>query len=212
MLTDLTGYTTASEKKEPAEVMDWIGTYMDRMAYLVEKHGGMVNDFLGDGLMANFGVPVASTTEQEIDRDAINAVECALGMSESLEELNESWRREGAPTGRMRIGILTGPGVVGALGSRDRMKYATVGNTVNTASRLESFDKESFTSEPEQSTCRILIGQSTFERLEGRFVTKCLGAHMLKGKGEPITIQRVLARRGDVRPAVDGPGEGGEGR
>ena len=70
MLTDLTGYTTASEKKEPAEVMDWIGTYMDRMAYLVEKHGGMVNDFLGDGLMANFGVPVASTTEQEMNRDA----------------------------------------------------------------------------------------------------------------------------------------------
>ena len=194
MLTDLTGYTTASEKKEPAEVMDWIGTYMDRMAYLVEKHGGMVNDFLGDGLMANFGVPVASTTEQEMNRDAINAVECALEMGESLEELNETWRREGSPTGRMRIGILTGPGVVGAIGSRDRMKYATVGNTVNTASRLESFDKASFGSEPEQSSCRILIGHSTCERLEGRFETKCLGEHMLKGKGEPIRIHRVFAR------------------
>jgi adenylate cyclase len=209
MLTDLTGYTTASEKKEPAEVMDWIGTYMDRMAYLVEKHGGMVNDFLGDGLMANFGVPVASTTEQEMNRDAINAVECALEMGESLEELNENWRREGAPTGRMRIGILTGPGVVGALGSRDRMKYATVGNTVNTASRLESFDKESFTNEPERSTCRVLIGHATFERLEGRFVTKDLGAHMLKGKGEPIKIHRVLARSRDGRPAADSSGEGG---
>jgi adenylate cyclase len=194
MLTDLTGYTTTSEKKEPAEVMDWIGTYMDRMAYLVEKHGGMVNDFLGDGLMASFGVPVASTTEPEMNRDAVNAVECALEMGEALEELNESWRRESAPTGRMRIGILTGPGVVGAIGSRERMKYAVVGNTVNTASRLESFDKESFTSEPERSTCRILIGHSTFERLEGRFVTKDLGEHMLKGKGEPIRIHRVFAR------------------
>ena len=194
MLTDLTGYTTASEKKEPAEVMDWIGTYMDRMAYLVEKHGGMVNDFLGDGLMANFGVPVASTTEEEMNRDAINAVECALEMGETLEELNEIWRSEGSPTGRMRVGILTGPGVVGAIGSRDRLKYATVGNTVNTASRLESFDKESFTNEPERSACRILIGHSTLERLEGRFETKCLGEHMLKGKGEPIMIHRVLGR------------------
>ncbi|MBW1684853.1 MAG: adenylate/guanylate cyclase domain-containing protein [Deltaproteobacteria bacterium] len=208
MLTDLTGYTTASEKKEPAEVMDWIGTYMDRMAYLVEKHGGMVNDFLGDGLMANFGVPVASTTEQEMNRDAINAVECALEMGESLDELNENWRREGAPTGRMRIGILTGPGVVGALGSKDRMKYATVGNTVNTASRLESFDKASFGSEAERSTCRILIGHATFERLGGRFVTKGLGEHMLKGKGEPIRIHRVLARARDTQPAAGGSGEG----
>jgi adenylate cyclase len=208
MLTDLIGYTTASEKKEPAEVMDWIGTYMDRMAYLVEKHGGMVNDFLGDGLMANFGVPVASTTEQEMNRDAINAVECALEMGEALEELNQRWLGEGKPTARMRIGILTGPGVVGALGSRDRMKYATVGNTVNTASRLESFDKASFGSEPEQSTCRILIGHSSFERLGGRFVTKCLGEHMLKGKGEPIRIHRVLARARDVRPAAGSSGEG----
>ena len=133
----------------------------------------------------------------ELD-DAINAVECALEMGESLEELNEIWRREGSPTGRMRIGILTGPGVVGALGSRDRMKYATVGNTVNTASRLESFDKETFTNEPERSTCRVLVGHATFERLEGRFVTKDLGEHMLKGKGEPIKIHRVLARAGDA--------------
>jgi len=92
------------------------------------------------------------------------------------------------------------------------MKYATVGNTVNTASRLESFDKASFGSEPERSTCRILIGHATFERLEGRFVTKNLGEHMLKGKGEPIMIHHVLARSQDVQPAAGGSGEGGEGR
>ena len=78
------------------------------------------------------------------------------------------------------------------------MKYATVGDTVNTASRLESFDKGSFESEPERSTCRILIGHSTLERLEGRFETEGLGEHMLKGKGEPITIHRVLGRRRDA--------------
>jgi adenylate cyclase len=197
MLTDLIGYTGSSEKREPAEVMDWIGTYMDRMAYLVEKHGGIVNDFLGDGLMASFGVPVARTTDPEIESDAVNAVECALAMGEALEELNERWRQNDEPTGRLRIGILTGPGVVGALGSSDRMKYATVGNTVNTASRLESFDKMSFELEPEHSTCRVLVGGATHERLGGRFVTKCIGDHRLKGKGEPITIHRVLGRSGD---------------
>jgi class 3 adenylate cyclase len=84
-----------------------------------------------------------------------------------------------------------------------------VGSTVNTASRLESFDKASFESEPEQHVCRILIGQSTLERLEGRFETECLGEHMLKGKGEPMTIHRVLARARDPRPAAGGSGERG---
>lgn len=201
MLTDLIGYTSTSETKEPAEVMSWIGTYMDRMAQLIEEHGGMVNDFLGDGIMASFGVPLPSTSDEEIARDASDAVECALAMGEALEELNARWRANGLPTARMRAGILTGPAVVGEIGSEDRMKYATVGNTVNTASRLESFDKMSFEVEPEQSTNRVLIGQATLDRLGDRFVTKCLGDHRLKGKGRPVTIHRVLARSRDVRPA-----------
>jgi adenylate cyclase len=206
MLTDLIGYTTTAETKEPAEVMDWIGVYMDRMAQQIEEHGGMVNDFLGDGIMASFGVPVPSTSDAGVTADAVNAVECALAMGEALEELNRRWREAGQPTARMRVGILTGPAVVGDIGSQDRMKYATVGNTVNTASRLESFDKEAFELEPEQSTCRVVIGQPTFERVAGRFETRCLGEHRLKGKGQPVTLYRVLARAG-ARSA----GAGGEG-
>jgi adenylate cyclase len=205
MLTDLIGYTAASEKREPAEVMDWIGGYMDRMAALVETHGGVVADFLGDGLMAAFGVPVARNNEQQIDEDARSAVACGLAMGEALTQLNEAWRRGGQPTARMRVGILTGPAVVGSLGSAERMKYATVGNTVNTASRLESFDKMSFELEPEHSVCRVLVGESTYERLGGRFVTRCLGAHRLKGRGDPVTIYRVLGRAEDAEaPAVVG--------
>ncbi len=199
LLSDLTGYTTASEKSEPADVMAWIGTYMGRMADLVDEHDGMVNDFLGDGLMANFGVPTPRMREEQIERDARNAVECALAMGEGLERLNEEWRRSGKPTARLRIGILSGPGVVGALGSEAHLKYTTVGNTVNTASRLESFDKVGFEMEPEQSTCRILIGESTLRRLGGRFRTECLGAHRLRGKDEPITIYRVLGRADENR-------------
>ena len=77
------------------------------------------------------------------------------------------------------------------------MKYATVGNTVNTASRLESFDKEPFELEPEQSTIRVLIGQATADRVADRFVLRCLGDHVLKGKGEAVTIHRVLGRKAD---------------
>jgi adenylate cyclase len=197
LLSDLIGYTTRSEGSEPAEVMEWLGTYTDRMAHLVEAHGGIVNDFLGDGIMASFGVPVPSTSEAAIRQDAIQAVECALAMGEALAELNAGWRERGQPTARMRVGILTGPAVVGHIGSERRMKYATVGNTVNTASRLESFDKEPFELEPEQSTIRVLIGQATADRVADRFVLRCLGDHVLKGKGEAITIHRVLGRRID---------------
>jgi adenylate cyclase len=200
LLSDLIGYTTRSEGSEPSEVMEWLGTYTDRMAHLVEVHGGIVNDFLGDGIMASFGVPVPSTTEDQIRQDAIHAVECALAMGEALETLNAGWRERGQPTARMRVGILTGAAVVGHIGSERRMKYATVGNTVNTAARLESFDKEPFELEPEQSTVRILIGQATADRVGDRFVLRCLGEHVLKGKGEKITIHRVLGRRADPAP------------
>jgi adenylate cyclase len=192
LMSDLSGYTSASEKLEPAEVMDWIGSYMDAMARLVESRGGFVNDFLGDGLMATFGAPVRRTREDEVDRDARSAVDCALDMAAELERLNERWRREGGRTARVRIGILTGPAIVGSLGSAARLKYATVGDTVNTASRLESFDKAGFDADAEGF--RILVGEATWRRLGGRFRTRSLGVHRLKGKGEPLEIYRVLGR------------------
>ena len=115
---------------------------------------------------------------------------CGLAMGEALTQLNEAWRRGGQPTARMRVGILTGPAVVGSLGSAERMKYATVGNTVNTAARLRDRHEQ----EP-----------SDYERLGGRFVTRCLGAHRLKGRGDPVTIYRVLGRAEDAEaPAVVG--------
>jgi adenylate cyclase len=192
LMSDLSGYTSTSEKLEAASVMEWIGRYMDAMARLVEARGGFVNDFLGDGLMATFGAPVPRLREDEIDRDAVNAVECALDMAAQLERLNQRWREEGARTARMRIGITTGPAIVGSLGSRERLKYATVGDTVNTASRLESFDKDAFDAEPERF--RILVGEETHRRLGGRFHTRPLGARALRGKGEPVEIYRVLGR------------------
>ncbi len=192
LISDLLGYTSRAEKSDPAEVMEWLGTYTDRMAQLVESHGGMVNDFLGDGLMASFGVPVPSASDEEIARDATRAVECALAMGEALEELNDDWRSDGRPTARLRVGILTGPAVVGHIGADERMKYATVGNTVNTAARLETHDKLAF--ELEQSTCRILVGQATLDRIRDRFTTESLGDHVLKGRGEPVAIYRVLGR------------------
>ena len=117
-------------------------------------------------------------------------------MVDALDELNRRVEEEGRPTARMRIGINTGPVVVGNLGSAERNKYTSVGDTVNTAARLESFDKESFDIETEQSV-RILIAEATVKCVEaggGDFQTDCIGAHSLKGKGQQVTIYRVHGR------------------
>lgn len=189
LMSDLFGYTTLSEKGDPADVLAWLGAYTDRMAQLVDDYGGMVNDFLGDGLMATFGAPIPRQDDEGVAQDAVAAVECALAMEKALEELNAGWREDGLPTARLRVGILTGAAAIGTIGSEEHLKYATVGNTVNTAARLETFDKGSF--EEEDTTCRILVGQATLDRLGDRFETSCLGDHVLKGKGEAVTIYRV---------------------
>ena len=142
LFTDLTGFTAVSEKHTPEALLDWLNEYMDAMAREVSRHGGVIRQYAGDAIVAIFGIPVPRQTEAEIDQDARNAVHCALAMETALRELNRRWRSESRPTTGMRVGIFTGPVVAGTLGSAERSEYVVVGDTVNTASRLESFDKD----------------------------------------------------------------------
>jgi adenylate cyclase len=192
LMSDLQGYTTASEAMGPEALMNWINDYMVIMANLVGDHGGVVDDYAGDGIKANFGFPIPTATEDGIGKDAHNAVNCALAMGAAMDRLNADWRARGLPTGRVRVGIFTGPAVVGILGGRKSMKYTTVGDTVNTAARLESFAKDDFSSQAERSDWRILIGETTMQYLGGAFRAEDLGSHALKGKHETTRIYRVL--------------------
>ncbi|MBW2543796.1 MAG: adenylate/guanylate cyclase domain-containing protein [Deltaproteobacteria bacterium] len=192
LMSDLQGYTTASESMDPEALMNWINEYMVVMANLVGDHGGVVDDYAGDGIKANFGFPIPSTGEDAIGTDARNAVTCAIAMGAAMDGLNEDWRARGLPTGRVRVGIYTGPAVVGILGGRKSMKYTTVGDTVNTAARLESFAKDDFSSQTEHSDWRILIGETTMQYLGEEVRTEDLGSHALKGKHETTRIYRVL--------------------
>src|SRR5262249_41814428 len=127
--------------------------------------------------------------------DAMNAVECALGMGAALRELNHRWRTEQRATTGMRIGIFTGPADAGTLGSADRAGYVLVGDTMNTASRLESFDKELFAPDPDTNPCRILIGETTLSCVGDRFETEHVGDVSLKGKELMVGVYRVLGQR-----------------
>jgi len=133
-----------------------------------------------------------------VARDAVSAVECALAMGDTLRELNRRWRAEGRPTTGMRVGIFTGPAVAGSLGSAERSEYVVVGDTINTASRLESFDKELFPPDHDIAPCRILIGETTLAVLGDRFKTEAVGEVALKGKAHRVGIYRVVGRAAPI--------------
>jgi len=188
MFTDLRGFTSISEKLEPIVLVEWLNTYMESMTQVVMDHGGVVDDYAGDGIKINFGVPLPRSTQGEINQDAVNAVKCGLTMKKELIKLNKLWEKRNQPMAGMRIGIFTGQVIAAAIGSTKRLKYTTIGDTVNIAARLESYDKK-FEAE---NLCRILIGETTLKCLEGQFKTKPLGSISLKGKHLNLRIFCIL--------------------
>lgn len=192
LFTDLMNFTTVSERMPPQAVMDWLNDYMEAMFEHVAEHHGVINKYIGDSIMALFGAPVARTDEADIKRDAINAVRCALAMNDSLMRLNHDWIDQGKPTVAMRIGIHTGPLIAGSLGSIERLEYTVIGDTVNTASRLESFDKTVHTPDPKHAPCRILVGETTAQYLGDLFPLEYVGDVQLKGKTETTKVYHVM--------------------
>jgi adenylate cyclase len=204
LFTDLMGFTTVSERLTPQALTEWLNEYMAVMAHQVTSQRGVINKYIGDSIMALFGVPLARTTEEEIAQDAQNAVACALDMAEALKTLNRRWAAQQEPMIGMRVGIFTGPLVAGSVGSTQRLEYTVMGDTVNTASRLESFDKDVLTPEIPDHPCRILIGEMTARYVNTQFHLVRVGEVHLKGKDETVTIYHVLGRTaGDVSGLVE---------
>lgn len=157
LFTDLVNFTTLAEGIDPLNLMNWLNEYMDEMSKIIIEEDGMIDQYIGDAIMAVFGVPVKKTNAAGIAADAIKAVESAVRMGERLQQLNEQWQQQNIPIIGMRW-IPTGPLVAGTLGGQQRMEYTVIGDTVNIASRLESFDKTIATPNAQQP-CRILVGQ-----------------------------------------------------
>ena len=111
-----------------------LGKYFDSMSEVVFAHGGIVDKFIGDGIMAIFGAPAAIPVAQQVKQ----AWSCAMAMHQALKKLNEEFQAQGVPLLKMRIGINQGPAVIGGFGGRRRMEYTAIGSVVNVASRIES--------------------------------------------------------------------------
>ncbi len=192
LFMDFKGYTAASEMMSPPALMDWINTYLDTMTKVIMGHGGVVDDYAGDAIKADFGVPLKRESNEEVARDAVNAVMCALAMEGEMLRLNEKHARNGLSTVGMRIGIHTGPLLAGCVGSVQRMKYTTMGDTVNAAAHLENFSREAIAEPQGRRPCRILISERTAALLDNRFQLEPIGEVRLKGKTQTLLAYRVV--------------------
>jgi class 3 adenylate cyclase len=186
LFCDLGGYSQASELLDLHTLMRWLGGFMEPMAQAVMRHHGVVDKFIGDAVMAVFGVPEPRDSEAAMDRDARNAVACALDMSREMAAVNARWRAEGLPEVDIGIGIHTGPVLAGCIGSAERMEYTVIGDTVNTASRLQAYAREIGDGEDV-----IVVGDTTWQRLRGEVPGRVVGEVSLRGKARPVTVHRI---------------------
>ena len=192
LFTDLKGFSTISEKMTPARLYEWLNGYLGAMAQVIQNSGGVLKQFTGDGILALFGVPVPHTALTQQSNDATAAVRCALAMGRSLTAMTQEWQAVGLPAVSMRAGIYTGEVAAGSIGSDDRFEYAVIGDVVNTASRLESYDKTFADPDLLPNRCRILIGAPTHELLGGKFLSKEVGMLAVKGKINKVPVFQIL--------------------
>ena len=208
LFTDLKDYSTISEKMSPNDLIAWVNECQGALARQVHGNSGLVNCYMGDGMMAIFGIPTARTNETEMRCDAINAVQCALSMAAEIRQMNARWREQGRPLASLRVGIFTGEVMYGVLGSDDHLAYSVIGDTVNTASRLESVDKEDAFAGAGVDA-RILIGELTYRYIKDRFPALPVGKIGLKGKRETTAIYKVIdhPNAAGSAPVTDFPAE-----
>lgn len=204
--TDISDFTSVSEELNPQTLTEWLSDFMSTVTPLISQHGGVILRFIGDSIMAVFGAPIARSSESEIRQDAINAVNCALVIQQRLIEHNRSLKERALPLIGMRIGILTGPMVAGSVGSTRHLEYNVHGDTVNTAARLESYDKESFNPDYFNAPCRILVGDATVQLLDDSFEAQVVGEDRLKGKSKATRIYQVKGKKQPAAVLPSNPG------
>lgn len=177
LFSDIRSFTSMSESLAPAEVLKFLDEYFGHMGGIVRGHEGMLNKFLGDGLLAVWGVPDHQTDHAE------RAVRAALDMRRKLAEFNEHRVREGLPEIRIGIGIHTGVVAAGMLGGADQREYTVIGDAVNLASRIEGLTK--------QANTDLLVSESAWAQTNGKFPGARVGEEKVKGREAPVVLFSV---------------------
>ncbi len=178
MFTDIRGFTTLAEHMEPEEVVHDLNDYFSEMVEVVFRHGGTVDKYIGDGIMAIFGAPLPQPDH------AYQAVRAASSMRQALRSLNERRVRAGKPPLEFGVGLHTGECVIGNIGTSERMDYTAVGDAVNTASRIEGLTKD--------LGLDILLSGGTYRHVAGRVRTEARPPLQVKGRVGSLEVHHLL--------------------
>ena len=178
LFSDIRGFTTLTEELGPHATVSLLNEYFEIMVNCINAEGGMLDKFIGDAIMAGFGIPVAH------DDDEDRAVRTAVAMIRSLAAWNVTRINEGKKPVNIGIGLNTDDVVAGSIGSQKRTNYTIIGDGVNLAARLESACK--------QYAARILISEFTYRKLRGTYRTREIDLVVVKGKTTPVGVYEVL--------------------
>jgi len=178
LFADIRGFTTIAETLEPEEVSSILNVYFSEMVPIILKNKGILNKFMGDAFLVIFGAPIENFDHPKL------AIKCAVELLSKVKELQEKWVQEGKPKIEIGIGINTGIAFVGNIGSEDRLEYTVIGDTVNLASRLESFNKLYST--------KLLISSFTYEKVKDLVDTIKINSVKIKGRSELVDIFEVI--------------------
>jgi adenylate cyclase len=184
--SDVKSFTSITEKMDAEVLFPFINRYLDRVTKELTGHQAFVDKYIGDGIMALFGIPVPTPDH------ARNACKAALDCQEALKPLNAEFALEGLPPIKMRIGIHSGEARAGNVGSLERSNYTVLGDNVNLAARLEGANKEYDTS--------VMISEATWELVTGRFVARELDLIRVVGKRQPVRIYELIGVAGSPLP------------
>ncbi|MDD2716028.1 MAG: adenylate/guanylate cyclase domain-containing protein [Candidatus Wallbacteria bacterium] len=180
--SDIVNFTTYSEKYEPELVVQILNEYLTAMTDIILEHQGTLDKFVGDEIMALWGIP------SQIQNHAELAIMACAKMLVKLRELQESWKQRNIEPFNIGMGLNTGELISGNMGSEKRMDFTVIGDTVNTAARLQSLTRE--------YKCFLLISNSTYELVKHLVAASDIGEVQVKGKNKSIKVWRVDQIRG----------------
>jgi adenylate cyclase len=178
LFSDIRGFTSLSETMDPEALVEVLHEFLDPMSEIIVKHGGTIDKYIGDAIMALFGAPL------DMPDHSRQACRTALEMVQSLKALDQEWLEQGRPTLRIGLGINSGPVSVGNMGSSRLFDYTAIGDNVNLASRLEGLNKFYGT--------EILVSAATAQHLGNGFYLREVDLVRVKGKKQPIAIYELL--------------------
>lgn len=183
LFADIRGFTSMSENMSAEEVSVILNEYFTEIEPIITKYNGVINKFIGDAIMAIFGEPIQDKNH------ALNAVKCANAMLEKVDELQIKWLKEGKPKIEIGVGINTGDAFVGNIGSETRLEYTVIGDMVNLASRIESYNKVYKT--------KFLISSTTYEKVRNIADVIKISEVSIRGKAKKLNIYEVLRLVGE---------------